>query len=303
MYKFCFNDCIPKNAVKYDLVACLSNTLREYNSVLKKFPKDIEGIITANETNSILLNNDNFTLFDCISKLDHSTKRIAFNAFRKYPIEHNYENIDVDLLLAGEYVLHINNIKHNAINAKIVSINNGVLFSLGLHNDLRRNTLNIYDNQNDITIVNNLFGELANTEFIIQKINQSIVDKLGNYKKLLTLLDTCLVSDRFKNGFEGISAIMQVAIIDHFQSAIKRMGKTRFYPDGDLIKNVTPEKELSINLFELRLFKPVAYRIYFYEEGSKVYLASVERKPASKVQDNDIKSAISTIKQLMKTNI
>jgi len=299
MHIFCFNDCIPSSGQERELVSCLENTIREYDKIRKQFPKDILGVVTSNEPSNVILNDNNCTLADCVLKLEHSIRRIGFTIFKNYPIEVYYENIDEDILIKNDYIIKINNIQHNAINAKIVSQKNGILFSLALHSDIKKNCLDIFDKQNNISVVNNLYGELSNTEFISRHINQEIIDKLGNYEKLLFLLNKSLVSERFKKGFEAASAIVQQSIINHFQIAINRNGVTRFYSDGNLIKDVTPEKETKIKVFELRIFDPIAYRIYFFEKGEKIYLALAEQKPSPKVQDNHIKSACSTIHQLI----
>jgi putative component of toxin-antitoxin plasmid stabilization module len=66
-----------------------------------------------------------------------------------------------------------------------------------------------------------------------------------------------------------------------------------------LIKDVTPKKEKDIRVLELRVFDPVAYRVYFYEAPDTVYFGLVEKKPSEKVQNNQINTATSIIKQLV----
>lgn len=94
----------------------------------------------------------------------------------------------------------------------------------------------------------------------------------------------------------------QNSIIADFSRAIDRNLDTRFSADGELIKDVTPDKEKSIKVYELRVFEPIAIRIYFYENGNEIYLAKIKRKPPKKSQSNDIKSSKSLIKELIKVS-
>lgn len=109
-------------------------------------------------------------------------------------------------------------------------------------------------------------------------------------------------SGRFKKGFEAASVQIQDAIIEHFLAAKNRKGTSLFYADGSLIKDVTSEKETKLNVFELRIFDPAAYRVYFYETAETVYLAMIEPKPAKKSQSAHIQTAHDIIRELLVTN-
>ena len=65
---------------------------------------------------------------------------------------------------------------------------------------------------------------------------------------------------------------------------------------------MTPQTEKRIKVNELRIFSPVAIRMYFFETGTKVYLASINKKPQNKVQSGDILNALSIIKELIILN-
>ena len=299
MYQFCFNDCFPKDKTEYILTNSLDATLREYARVRDNFPDIVEGIITDKEPGSIILSQDNVTLGHCINRLTQPLRIIAYTNFNKHPIEQNLFVRDQDDLLQGGYFIRIDRVDHNAINAKIVSENGGILFTLALHDDLKRNSLTIIDNRANESSVINLYGEDPNTRFVNALLNQAILDQLEDFDKLVAILGNCRYGGRFKKGFEQVSKQIQESIIDHFESAIGRNGISRLFADGDLIKDVTPEKEKEIKLFELRIFKPVGFRIYFYESAQGVYLALAEPKPNQKVQDNHIKNSISIVKQLI----
>jgi hypothetical protein len=219
--------------------------------------------------------------------------------FSKYPIESHYDIKDEDRLIKNEYSILIDDVYYNAINAKIVQKNNGVFVSLALHKHLRQNSLSIKSSRIEEFIIFNLFGEVNNTQFIDKKINDSIIAKSRNFEKLQLVIGQCCCSERFVDSFNNETLEIQEAIINHFIAAKDRNGNTPFYADSRLIKDVTPEKETKVNIFELRIFEPVAYRVYFHETTATVYLGFLEKKPNKKTQSNQIKVAINCIKSLI----
>lgn len=299
MHQFCFNDCIPYTSNDLLLTECLQKTLTEYKEVKKSFPDNVDGIISSKSVSDIFLNANNFSLGACIASVrDKDLRTFAYHIFTKYPIEEYYTEVNVDDLLEKEYSINVAGTNHSAINPVIVSGNNGVLFTLGLHDDLKKNVLSISSNTNITVNVNNLFGTDENTTFIKSFIHQLIVDKLGNFEKLLELVGENSCSSRFIKGFHEEPYHIQVSIIEHIKEAIARNGKSKFFADGRLIKDVTPDK-FDHRIFELRIFTPVAFRVYFYETTAKIYLALIERKPPPKKQDNHIMAATSIIKQMI----
>ncbi len=300
MYQFCFNDCIPKTESQYSLTQCLVATLKEYISVKREYPEEVDGIVTSVSANDIILNTLlNYDLASCISGItDKDLRTIAYRTFSKHPIENYYFEIDEDDLLLKDYTITIAGANHSAIYPVIVSVNNGILFTLGLHPDLQRNVLTINSNTNSTVDVNNLYGHSVNTTFIKELINQSLTDKLENFEKLLDIIGANSYSDRFKKSFDGLSSQVQQSIIDHFKAARDRNGITPFFADNDLVKDVSSEG-IYFRVYELRIFKPVPFRVYFYEGKMKTYLAVVEKKPADKKQDNHINAAASIISQML----
>ena len=310
MYQFCFNDCIPNTASQHALIDCLQNSLKEYNEVKKAYPNEIDGVVTSVSIADFLLNAPDYSLAKCVSEMpDKDMRTLAYSLFTKHPIEQYYAEIDEDDLLQKEYSLTIAGTAHTAINPVIVSSNNGVLFSLGLHNDLRKNVLTVTSNTTATVDVNNLFGLDANTTFIKGLIKQSLTDKLANFDKLIEMLSRAPkekdkvqlkphFSTRFKKGFDELSSQVQVSILEHFKAAMKRNGVTPLFSDNDLVKDVTPER-VPFKVFELRIFKPVHIRVYFYEGTNRTYLAMVEKKPAGKKQDIHIDTSTSIISQLI----
>jgi len=302
MYKFYFNDCLPLNKSEHEIISCFLKTLPEYKTIRTKFAAEVDGIVTSKLTENIILNENNFTLKNCIERIPNEKRELrqyAFAIFKKYPVDEHFTVKNEDDLIESDYFITIGDTKHEALNIKVVQENEGTLFSLALHDDLQQNSLNINDKNQNEYIVFNLFGEANNTDFIDKKIQELIADKSENFEKLLLVIGNNSFSERFKNGFNNVSASMQKAIVNHFEEAQNRKGNTPFYADGNLIKDVTPEKENKIKVFELRIFDPVGYRIYFSELSNKVYLALAEKKPNDKEQSSHIKTAASIIKELV----
>jgi hypothetical protein len=300
MYQFCFNDCIPNTASEHSLTQCLVETLKEYNEVKKEYPEDVDGIVTSVSINDFILNAQlNYNLATCVSAMpDKDLRTLAYRIFTKHPIENYYAEIDEEDLLRKDYTITIAGTNHTAINPVIVSVNNGVLFTLGLHQDLRKDVLQASSKANATVDINNLFGHAVNTTFIKALIKQSLTDKLENFEKLLAIIGTNSYSPRFKKSFDGLSSQVQQSILEHFEAAKNRNGITPFFSDNDLVKDVSPIG-IAFRVFELRVFKPVPFRVYFYERQTRTYLAMVEKKPAEKKQDNHIDAATSIISQMI----
>ena len=261
MYKIGFNDCIPKNGSPATLIGCMEKSLREYRTIKEKFTESIEGIIIQTVHSNILLNNHSYTLDNCLSDLGRDYKTLGYRVFTKYPIE-NYYSID-EKTIENNYTIEIDAEKYNAFHPKIVADNNGILFTLAIHNDLKKDTLTIANINDDIVEVVNLFGEIANTNFICNLLFEIKHKQLDNFNQLLSVLGNHVFSPRFQKNFEGLNTQVQFSIIEHFKKAINRNGSTKLFADGDLIKDVTPQKEIKIKIYELRIFSPIAIRRRF----------------------------------------
>ena len=240
---------------------------------------------------------------ELILSLNKEEKNYALSLFKKYPIESFYLDLEVDNILDKEYLITVDNINYDAINAKINSLHDGFLFSLGIHNDLRKDQLEIKEkNEKDTNcLIDNLFGETANSEFNIAQLSKKIQDSKVGFEKFLSLFQNPIFYESFKVEYESLSTSLQNRIYDRMYSAINRGLPTPFASDKDLIKDVTPEKEKEVKIYELRIFEPVCTRLYFHEDNKDVYLTSITKKPAKKSQSADIKTNISIIKSLKKT--
>jgi hypothetical protein len=300
MYQFCFNDCIPDTASEHSLRQCLIDTLQQYNEVKKEYPNEVDGVVTSVSIHDFILNAQlNYSLASCVSGIpDKDLRTIAYRIFTKYPIDKHYSDIDDEDLLQNDYAITIGGTKHVAFNPVITSLNNGVLFTLGLHQDLRKNVLTVGSNTNATVDVNNLFGLDINTTYVKDLIKQSTIGKPENFQRLLEIIGDHTISPRFKKSFDRLSSQVQIAILEHFEAAKNRNGITPFFSDNDLVKDVS-QQGIAFRVFELRIFQPVPFRVYFYEAQNKIYLAMVEKKPSDKKQDSHIDSATSIISQML----
>lgn len=299
MFQFGFNDCKLDDIRNDLLVKYLTQTLKHFNLTKNKFPSLIDGILTDRYPSKILLNNLDFTLADCINYLDREIKRIALVHFNKYPIDEYLEITDFNSLTENGYTISVNEKEYDAINIKLLQENDGILFSLAIHRDLEKNIINIKDAEKNVFEILNLFGQDSNTSFIEDFIKDDLIKRTNGFNKLIALVDDCFYCYRFKKDFENLNSVAQNFLLKEIEYAINRKAKTRFYPDDKLIKDVTPENEKAIKVFELRIYSPIALRMYFYESPTAIYFASIEGKPKKKVQDQDILNAVSIIKELM----
>lgn len=300
MYHYSFNDCFEKTCDINDIKICLYNSLNHFKEISKKYPDKVKGILTDRSPNNILVTSDLF-LSDVILSLGRDEKNYALKNFTKYPIEDFYPDLDIENILSNSYTLQVNKIHYDGFCAKINHIHDGFLFSLALHDDLKNNQLSIFENKENEILIDNMYGFQENSEYNIKKIEDKIQSSKVGFEKFITLFENSIYFKSFEDEFNGLTGSTQEAIYQKFLRAKERNLPTDFSADKDLIKDVTPDKEKEIKIYELRIFEPVCVRLYFFEESKeKIYLASVSKKPAKKVQSNDIRTSIALIKSLIK---
>ncbi|UII27593.1 hypothetical protein LVD15_03970 [Fulvivirga maritima] len=95
-------------------------------------------------------------------------------------------------------------------------------------------------------------------------------------------------SGSFIKEFLELSDESQISIIELFERARGRNSQTPFYPDTKIIKDVTQEN-FKIHVRELRIYTPVALRVYFHEANDTVYLGGISFK-STKNQSQAIRS-------------
>lgn len=301
MKLFLFNEIIPNTISTEEIIIAFKNTVIEYKKIKETFEDSIDGIVSSGELNGINLHKT-LTLANCLNLIDNKEiKEYSYSIFTKYPID-NFADSDVVLEEGKEHYFLLDDVKKDALYVKIISTSGGVLFTLNLHERLANNTL-VINCESDVDFsIDNLFGNDPNTEYIKQIINNDELAKLGNFDRLKRILGEPVISNKFKNSFSKLSKEIQDIIIDGFITMIQDKNHGRNTSET-LLKDVTPAREVQINIKELKIRDPIAKRIYFSENGGVFYLASLENKPLkdrlTTEQSLHIKAGISTLKQLM----
>jgi putative component of toxin-antitoxin plasmid stabilization module len=109
-----------------------------------------------------------------------------------------------------------------------------------------------------------------------------------NFEQLTTFLGNSIITKNFEKIYDSLSPDAQQSIKEEFEKAANRNLTSRFYPDTKIVKDVSVSKKCTV--WELRVYQPIALRVYFNEIGDTVYLASIEQK-SNPDQNEDIKKA------------
>ena len=119
---------------------------------------------------------------------------------------------------------------------------------------------------------------------------------LSNIDKLKDIIPNYKFSSSFEKEFKDLSVDVQKSIIDDFIKARERNLATSFGPDTKIIKDVT-QSNFQYKILELRVYTPVALRVYFNELDGFVNLISIEQK-SNADQNEDIKKAHTKYKNM-----
>lgn len=299
MHKFYFNECLPLCENQHDFIAYFSQVLFEFKELNNKCSNIDKAIITEKLPSEMYLGNA-YSLYQCIEDIeDRELKQWAFSLFIKYPIETHYSTDElIDELLEHEYNLTINKQNYNALNLAIVQKNNGFLFTIPLHLDLAQHPLQISSKKGgEIRNLFNLYGKASNTKEVESIISQLNIENASIFEQLKLTLGICYYTNSFEKDFLGLPLLIQQSIIQEFTKAKARGLITPFYPDTKIIKDVTPANN-KCKVYELRIYSPVALRVYFNETGGKVYLTNIEQKSNAN-QNEDIKKSHIQLYKLM----
>jgi len=300
MHKFFFNsDCLPACNNQYDLIRLFGNTLTEYKSLADNHEFGIEkGLITDKMPSEIFLG-DTISLKAVIDGLQNrELKRIAYSYFIKYPIEDYVSLIDVEAVLQKNCYIKIGCKDYDALNLTFISLNHGFLFTVALHDDLMRNELLLIPrDDSEKLFIQNLYGEKTNTDYIKQALDKLNHQELSLFKKLKSILGISLFSHSFETAFFKLTIDEQSSILKGFEKAKNRNLISPFYPDTNIIKDVTPAQP-KCKVYELRVYSPTALRVYFCEYAEKVIVASIEKK-SNPDQHRDIRNAHNLLNKLI----
>jgi hypothetical protein len=305
MHRFYFNDCLPPCESKHTFIKCLSDTLIEFNKLTEE-NLAIEKAIVTEKLPSLLLLSDTLTLKESLDDIpDRELKRLAYKFFTQYPVDTYFplESGTVDTILSKNYSLSIEAYNYDALNLAMVAEKKGFLFTVALHNEFKKDSLNIIS-QTDGSIANidNLYGIEANTTVIRKKIENLNVALLSKIERLKHVLGDYILSSYFEKDFPKLTDIEQDSVIEHFERAKARNGITPFFADGDrgIIRDVTPNNS-KCTVCELRIFSPTALRVFFNESNGKIYVSHIFFKSETD-QNASIKKASQILNKLILTN-
>jgi len=159
MYSY-FNECLPHNQVVEQYASALQDTALAYAS-LKKRHNSLEGIVSTVEWNSMLMNDEGISLGDCIKKIQNqSVRNLVCSWLKNYPVrDYIDETINEDDLIEQSYTLSIGGTDYPATNLAIARYNGIFLFTLGIHEDLRKNELTLIGSGDKSLTVCNLYSQ------------------------------------------------------------------------------------------------------------------------------------------------
>jgi hypothetical protein len=288
---FLLNEIVPENISNIQFSKGLENTLKEYKILKDNFKEAIDGIVTSSVLEDIILT-DGFTLADSLKNIENiDIRKYGYGVLTKYPVEAYLPTEEI--LEAGvEHSFFLNTVEKDAFFLKVIYDTQGVSFTLNLHADLSKNALPIYsENKQDVYLVENLFGLKENTQYIRELIEKEEQSKLGNFEKLLDILNQPTYSNKLELAFKKESKEVQNAIIEGFKTIIDN-NKKGINLSETLLKDVTPTKEKKFNVKELKTRDPRAKRLYFSVVNDQYYLASLEDKPLKDRKTNEQKAHI-----------
>lgn len=291
----------PENDMHKQREAFLA-TLTEYDLLYTRNKEIVGKGVISNDLPSKLELRGGLKLGEIIDSIPNKDqKTLAYSYFIIYPID-DHINWEAYLQLVGDAYFHIGEDKYEAFYGYMISMEGGIAFTHALYEDLKKDKLIIFGGKDeDKALLLNLWGNKDNTAFIQQKIDELKANQLNGWELLEAILgDDFIFETSFKRAFLGLRRGEQDAIIQGFQKAKERNLQTPFSPSGDLISPCTGKPKLP-NVCELRIYDPVALRVYFREEYPRVYVASVYKKSTGR-QTEEIKEAQRIVNRLRLTN-
>lgn len=306
MHNFYFNECLTENFTEEQFIELLSTTLSEFKTLTLKEELNVDQhIITAKSTYEMIFNGVN--IGQALTSIKDKTLKIfALSSFTRSPIE-KYLSVDEDFLLDADYKYN----GKNALNLAIAALNSNLLFTVAVCDALKQDTLQLTTHlENKNLNINNLYGDTKNTDVIIHVIEQINLDSLSIYERLKSIIGSCDIHTKFERVFLDESPEVQQSIFHTFEKARNRNLATPFSPDGNIIKDVTPEckqgsPSKKSKVYELRVYSPTALRIYFYEYNDNVFIAKIgyksDYKEENEAQNKDIKLAHNLLETMVLT--
>jgi len=299
------NECSPKSSNLNEYTELFKGTLQAYNDLVKNAALNItSGIITENPPSNLHIGN-NFNLLDVINNIKDNLglRSLAFEYFRKYPIDNHIKDLD-ELYESEEEELFqviVEDVSYDVFYLAFIALNKDFGFTIPTHEYLKQNTLPISSTSgNGVLALYNLFSrDLVNKNFIIDCINRKNQTQLSNFDQLRNILKNPIYSSHFEKSFKNLAPNLQESILRKFTDAITQGVINK--PDHNTVKDVTPTKH-KCTILELRIYSPAPIRLYFSSGKNSIYLGTLKIKNKKKEQDADIKNSHGVIYRLIKEN-
>ena len=300
MYSY-FNECLPRNQEVEQYALALHDTALAYVS-LKKRHKNLEGIVTTVDWNSMLMSDEGVSLLDCIKRIQNqSIRNLVYSWLKNYPVrEYLDETINEDDLIEQSYSLSIAGTEYPAINLAIAHYNGIFLFTLGIHDDLRKNELTLFGSGDKSLSVCNLYSQQPeNVAFVEQFITDAENSALSITEQIDRLLEGRVKrTNAYCQAFSKLGEANQLAILERLKRA-EELNLLDFKVDDDIFRHTRgfDKKENYYGpVYELRIREPKEIRIYFQFEDNVYYVLSLGGKGTD--QNADIAQAFDRIKQI-----
>lgn len=298
MYSY-FNECLPRNQVLEQYASALQDTALAYAS-LKKRHNNLEGIVSTVEWNSMLMSDDGISLGDCIKKIQNqSVRNLVCSWLKNYPVrEYLDETINEDDLIEQSYTHSIAGTEYPATNLAIAHYNGIFLFTLGIHEDLRKNELTLVGAGDKSLSVCNLYSQQPEN---VAFVEQFIIDAENSTLSITEQIDKILGgrvkrTNAYCQAFSKLGEANQQSILVRLKRA-QELNLLDFKVDDDIFRHTSgfDKKEKFYGpVYELRIRDPKEIRIYFQFIDSIYYVLSMGGKGND--QNADIAQAFERIK-------
>lgn len=243
---------------------------------------------------------------------DEIEKRYAYVMLRAatpmedyLPWDENAEN-----LIAGDYRYE----GEDATNLAVANSHDAIILSVAFSEAFRKNTLTLSsaaeesDNYPKDIIVNNLYGNDSNTEYIQCILQGRKGVSVELFDKIREIEDTYIHSSVEKE-FAKLSSAQKQSIVDGFEEAIRQKllfpkidgNNLVINPNDELVRYEPYSKKEKI--FELAIYHPLAIRVYLAQDNGILYILSISSKKASKDGNNqnaEIRAAEKRFRQMKK---
>lgn len=280
------------------LIRLLSNSLKEFNTLLQKDLKVNPHIITEKIPSEIKITKEE-SLAQALEKIENTAlKRLAYRWFNTYPIDEYLQKDISEKQLEEECFYNRPPKKISVFYSAIIAKLDLLYFTVPVYKDLKNNFLEIECAKYNSKIFN-LYGYNDNTRFIEALLRERNAKVKSEYERFLYELNQPEIYPNFKKEYQELSKAEKESVLNHVEKSKKAATETILVIDNKLNKDVS-RNDSDIKIYEMRIYRPTAVRIYFTEVQKKIYIASVGKK-SNPNQNKDIKKAESILKQMLLT--